>query len=58
MNDEAVYRTAPATPGLLITQVKFKMACVWKEVQVELVHQKTFLRNSNYFFWCRIFQYF
>ena len=32
LNDKAVYRTAPATPGLLMTQVTFdKSAVYWED---------------------------
>ena len=35
INDKAVYRTAPATPGLLITSLKHSFAFKIAELQIE-----------------------
>ena len=42
MNDEAVYRTAPATPGLLIIccreiNVKHNFAALWLFVEIPVI---------------------
>ena len=68
MNYEAVYRTAPATPGLLITcEARFKEKCVktaqhnntTKQLHKTKNAYKTNKMNKNVymymlFFWCRI----
>ena len=45
MNDEAVYRTAPATPGLLITKLLSSWSDPGKKIAKDLVVKKT---TKNY----------
>ena len=46
MNDEAVYRTAPATPGLLITLIKLRATVVL----LNLYSMLSLINNSEIYY--------